>query len=120
MRLRRQPGSAHAAGAWNVAGIAESAALADTMANLVMSTEPRKEARALSHTALFHKVDGRDRERIVELLDNRTTADIARSEALRESAHAWLEAAAAPLSRADSTDASVAALESSDSAVRRH
>jgi hypothetical protein len=45
------------------------------MADLIMSTEPLKEARALSHAALFHKVAGADRERIVELLNNRTTAD---------------------------------------------
>ena len=81
-----------------------------------MSAEPRKEARALSHSSLFHKIDGRDRERIVELLDERTTADIARGDALRDAAHAWLEAAEAPLSRADSA---VPALERDDAAVRR-
>jgi hypothetical protein len=45
------------------------------MADLIMSTEPLKEARALSHAALFHKVAGAGRELIVELLNNRTTAD---------------------------------------------
>ena len=72
------------------------------MATLLMSAAPRKEARALSHTALFHKIDGRDRERIVKLLDERTTADVARGDSLRDAAHAWLAAAEAPLSRADS------------------
>jgi len=67
----------------------------------MMSSEPRKEARAISHSALFHKLDRADRERIVELLDNRTTAEIARGDALRRSAEAWLEAAEAPLSRSD-------------------
>jgi hypothetical protein len=75
------------------------------MAGLLMAAEPRKEARAVSHAALFHKVDGRDRERIVELLDNRTTADIARGQALRESARAWLESAEAPLTRDEPADA---------------
>jgi hypothetical protein len=103
VRARRQPGSLNAAGAWNVAGIAGDAALAEAMAELIMSSEPRKEARALSHSALFHKVDGRDRERIVELLDNRTTADIARGDALRQAARAWLAAAESPVSRSDST-----------------
>lgn len=70
-----------------------------------MSDEPLKEARALSHSALFHKVDGRDRERIVELLDNRTTADIARGEALRRAAQTWLASAEAPLSRSESAEA---------------
>ena len=104
MRARRQPGSLYAAGAWTVAGIADDAALAEAMADLIVSTEPRKEARALSHSALFHKADGRDRERIVELLDNRTTADIARGDALREAAQAWLAAAETPLSRSDSAE----------------
>jgi hypothetical protein len=71
------------------------------MAGLVMSAEPRKEARTLSYSALFHKIDGRDRDSIVELLDNRTTADIARSDALRAAARAWLEAAETPPSRSD-------------------
>jgi hypothetical protein len=104
VRARRQPGSLYAAGAWTVAGIADDAALAEAMADLIVSTEPRKEARALSHSALFHKADGRDRERIVELLDNRTTADIARGDALREAAQAWLAAAETPLSRSDSAE----------------
>ena len=71
------------------------------MVGLAMAAEPKREARALSHSALFHKVAGADRERIVELLDNRTTADIARGDALRRGALAWLEAAEAPLSRFD-------------------
>ena len=95
----------HAVGAWTVAGIAENATVAETMAALIMSAEPRQEARPLSHSALFHKVAGVDRERIVELLDNRTTADIARGDALRRAAHAWLAEAEAPLSRSDPADA---------------
>jgi hypothetical protein len=110
VRARRLPGSLHAAGAWTVAGIAENAAVADTMAELLMAAEPGKEARAISHSALFHKLAGRDRERIVELLDNRTTADIARGDALREAAQAWLEAAQAPLSRSGSAGERAGAL----------
>jgi hypothetical protein len=75
------------------------------MVELVMSAEPRNEARALSHAALFHKVGGVDRERIVELLDNRTTADITRGDDLREAARAWLETAETPVSRSDPADA---------------
>jgi ubiquinone biosynthesis protein COQ9 len=115
VRARRQPGSLNAAGAWTVAGIAGDAALAEAMAELIMSSEPRKEARALSHSALFHRVDGRDRERIVELLDNRTTADIARGDTLRQAAQAWLAAAESPVSRSDST---AKALERSDAVER--
>jgi hypothetical protein len=104
VRARRQPGSLYAAGAWTVAGIANDAAVAEAMAELISSNEPRKEARALSHSALFHKVDGRDRERIVDLLDNRTTADIARSDELRRAAQAWLVAAESPVSRSGSAE----------------
>jgi hypothetical protein len=75
------------------------------MADVLMSDEPLKEARALSHAALFHKLAGADRERIVELLDNRTTAEIARGDAICRTAHAWLEAAEAPLSRSGVADA---------------
>jgi hypothetical protein len=93
---------------WTVAGIAGNAAVADTMADLIMSRERGKEARALSRSTLFHRIAGRDRERILELLDNRTTADIARGDALRKDAHAWLEAAHAPLSRSGSAAAAAA------------
>jgi hypothetical protein len=116
VRARRQPGSLHAAGAWTVAGIAGDGALAEAMAELTMSNDPRQEARVLSHSALFHKVDGRDRERIVELLDERTTADIARGDALREAAQAWLAAAESPVSRSSSA---VTELEGGDAVERR-
>lgn len=76
------------------------------MAELVAASDPLQEARALSHSELFHKVPGAERERIVELLACRTTADIARGEALHDAAQAWLDAAEAPLSRTGSAEAS--------------
>jgi hypothetical protein len=73
------------------------------MAELIGSSDPFTEARTLTHYALFHKVSGRDREQILALLDNRTTADIERSEALRQTALAQLvDDADAPLSRSGS------------------
>jgi hypothetical protein len=98
-RVRRPRGPAHRAGAWTLAGVADAEPVAETMAELVMAADPLKEARALSHSELFHKLGGAERERIVELLGCRTTADIARSETLRLTAQAWLDAAEAPLSR---------------------
>jgi hypothetical protein len=120
VRSRRQRGTTHAAGAWAVAGIAEDAALAEAMVALIMSANPKQEARALSHAALFHKVAGADRDRIVELLDSRTTADIARGAELRRDAQAWLATTEAPLSRSASSDASTAALDGRNAVVRRN
>jgi hypothetical protein len=86
----RQRGPARRAGAWTLAGIADDAAVAEAMAGLISSSDPLTETRTLSHSAIFHKVSGADREQIVALLENRTTADIARSETLRQAALAQL------------------------------
>lgn len=69
-----------------------------------MSSDSLMEARALSDAELFRKLRDVDRERILELLSCRTTADIARGDALRQAAQTWLETAEAPLSRAGSSD----------------
>jgi hypothetical protein len=74
------------------------------MAEVVMSSDELMEARALSHSELFHKFRDVDRERIVELLACRTTADIARGDALRQAAQAFLDTAEAPLTRSDSLE----------------
>ncbi|HEU5216018.1 MAG TPA: hypothetical protein VFU30_10800 [Gaiellaceae bacterium] len=79
--------------------MAEAAPLAEAMAEMVISSDSLLEARALSHRELFHKMRDIERERIVELLGCRTTADIARGDALRRAAQTWLETAEAPLSR---------------------
>lgn len=105
-RVRHARGPARRAGAWTVAGVADAEPVAETMAELVMAADPLKEARALSHSELFHKLGGAERERIVELLGCRTTADIARSETLRLTAQAWIEAAEAPLTRTDASEES--------------
>ncbi|HET8750945.1 MAG TPA: hypothetical protein VFM43_00290 [Gaiellaceae bacterium] len=103
-RLRHARGPARRAGSWTVAGVADAEPVAETMAELVMAADPLKEARALSHSELFHKLGGAERERIVELLACRTTADIARSDTLRLTAQAWLDALEAPLSRTDAAE----------------
>lgn len=100
-------GSLHFPGPWTLAGIAESAPLADAMAGLLQSDGAWDDVRVVSHSALFRRLAGAEREHILELLDTRTTADIARSEALREAAVGLLddaetEAADAPLTRSGS------------------
>ena len=97
-------------------GIAESDALANAMADLLRAAEAGEDVRVVSHSTLFHRLSGADREQIVELLDTRTTADIERSEALREVAlevlaDADTEVADAPLSRSGSVPDYLAGVE---------
>jgi len=95
------------AGPWSVAGTAENAALADTMAGLVRAEDASKDVRALSQPMLFRAISGAEREQVLELLDTRTTADIARAQALRAAALELLadsgpDVAEAPLTRSRS------------------
>jgi hypothetical protein len=107
VRASRRGGSLHFAGAWALAGIAESVELADAMAGLLRAGEAWEDVSVVSHAALFHRLPGAEREQILELLETRTTADIERSEALHEVALGLLadaetEDADAPLSRSGS------------------
>jgi hypothetical protein len=107
VRATQRRGSLHFPGPWTLAGIAESAPLADAMAGLLQADEAWEDVRVVSHSALFRRIAGAEREQILELLDTRTTADIARSDALREVALRLLdddetEAADAPLTRSGS------------------
>ena len=105
VRATQRRGSLHFPGPWTLAGIAESAPLADAMAGLLQADEAWEDVRVVSHSALFRRLAGAEREQILELLDTRTTADIARSDALREVALGLLddaEAADAPLTRSGS------------------
>lgn len=90
VRSRRQPGPVRRAGAWRLAGVADDAAVAASMADLIMSSNPLEEAQALSHSGLLHELHGADRERIFDLLNSRTTAEVARADALRQTALARL------------------------------
>jgi hypothetical protein len=107
VRATQRRGSLHFPGPWTLAGIAESAPLADAMAGVLRAAETWDDVRVVSHWALFRRLSGAEREQILELLDTRTTADIARSDALREVALGLLddaeaEAADAPLTRSGS------------------
>jgi hypothetical protein len=67
------------------AGVVESHELAEAMAELLRA-EAGTEARAVSADELLHKVRQEDRERILDRLNGRTTADIKRDLALRRAA----------------------------------
>jgi hypothetical protein len=71
-------------GAWMPAGTAGDALVATTMADVVMAANPDQEAKALSRSALVRELSADDRERVVELLGNPTTADVERRRALHE------------------------------------
>lgn len=72
-------------GAWTPAGVVDSRELAEAMAAL-LGEEARTEARAVSAHDLLHRTREEDRERILELLNSRTTADIERDLRLRSTA----------------------------------
>lgn len=63
----------------------DSRELADAMVAL-LAEEADTEARAVSAHDLLHRVREEDRERILDLLNGRTTADIERDLALRAAA----------------------------------
>jgi hypothetical protein len=65
--------------------VVDSRELAEAMAAL-LGDEQGTEARAVSAYDLLHKVRETDRERILDRLNSRTTADIERDLALRQAA----------------------------------
>jgi hypothetical protein len=70
---------------WTPAGVVDSRELAEAMAAL-LAEEPSTEARAVSTHELLHRVREEDRERILDRLNSRSTADIERDLALRHAA----------------------------------
>lgn len=56
------------------------------MAELLEQSESETEARVLSGASLLRELRAEDRERILELLNNRTRADVERAAALRQEA----------------------------------
>jgi len=60
------------------------------MADLIREEEADLEARVVSSYELLHKLGSEDRERILDLLNSRTTADIERASSLRRAAEARL------------------------------
>lgn len=61
-------------------------AVAKGMADLLVESTPHAEARVLSGSELLRELRAEDRERIVEALNSRTTAEVERAEALRRAA----------------------------------
>ena len=60
------------------------------MADLILEEGPELEARVVSGYKLMHDMNSEDRERILDRLNSRTTAEIKRGLALREAAQARL------------------------------
>ncbi len=86
VRRWRQRGPVRRGDAWKPAGVVDDAELARTMVELLMSADTLVEARALSYEGLLRELRAEDRERIFEELNNRTTGDAVRADALRAAA----------------------------------
>jgi hypothetical protein len=67
-------------------GVVDDRVVAVGMADLLVEATPKSEARVLSGSELLRELHAEDRERIIEALNSRTTADVERAEALREAA----------------------------------
>ena len=85
VRRWRERGAVRRPGVWTPAGVADSRELADAMVAL-LAENAGVEARAVSTHELLHREREEDRERILDLLNGRTTADIERDLALRAAA----------------------------------
>jgi hypothetical protein len=67
-------------------GVVDDRAVANGIADLLVEATPKTEARVLSGSELLRELRAEDRERIMEALNSRTTADVERAEALRHAA----------------------------------
>lgn len=85
VRQWRQRGPLRRQGTWAPAGVTDDRELAEAMADLLRE-RAEVEARVVSTYELLHKFGEVDRRRILERLNSRTTGDIGRDLALRESA----------------------------------
>jgi hypothetical protein len=85
VRRWRHRGSVRHSGVWTPAGVVGSRELAEAMAE-ILRDESGTEVRALSTNELLHKVRDEDRERILDRLNSRTTAEITRDLELQRAA----------------------------------
>jgi hypothetical protein len=90
VRRWRQQGPVRGPGVWTPAAVADDQELAEVMAALLREDGSDTEARVVSAYELLHRFRSEDRERILDRLNSRTTADIARGVALRLAATARL------------------------------
>jgi hypothetical protein len=90
VRRWRQQGPVRRPGAWTPAAVVDDQRLAEAIVLLLQEAETRIEVRAVSAHELLHKFRDLDRDRILDCLNNRTTADIDSDRALRCAAEARL------------------------------
>jgi hypothetical protein len=83
VRRWRQQGTRRIADAWVPVGVVDDRAVANGMADLLVESTPRTEARVLSGSELLRALHAEDRERIVDALNSRTRGDVERAAALR-------------------------------------
>ena len=91
VRRWRQQGTRRRADAWAPVAVVDDRVVASGMAELLVETTPRTEARVLSGSELLRELSAEDRERIVDQLNSRTNRDVERAEALRQAALARRE-----------------------------
>jgi hypothetical protein len=75
---------------WTPAGVVDDRELAEAMADLLRENGAGTEVRVISAYELLHELRAEDRERILDLLNSRTTSAIERDLALRRTAKARL------------------------------
>ena len=90
MRRWRQLGPVRLAGVWAPASVVDDQELAEAMAALLREDGAGTQARVVSTYELLHKVPAEDRERILDRLNGRTTAEIERDRALQRAGAAVL------------------------------
>lgn len=90
VRRWRQQGPVRRPSVWTPVGVVDDIRLAAEMADLVQEPEAGIEASVVSADELLHTFPAEDRERILGLLNSRTTHDIRRESALRLDAEARL------------------------------
>ena len=91
MRRWRQRGPIRRPGAWTPASVVDDRELAEVIADLLQEEEGAgTEARVVSSYELLHELRAEDRERVLDQLNCRTTADIERNVMLRRRAEARL------------------------------
>src|SRR5262249_30154100 len=90
-RRHRRRGTSQLA-PWLPAATAENEELAETMARIIGAQDPSRETLVLSPAALTRRLGSVERDRIAELLSNRTTAELKGAAELHPLAMAELDA----------------------------
>lgn len=88
VRRPRRQGRTRLSGAWEAAAVVGDRMTATAAASLIRREQIDLELRVVSGYEVLHKIDSEDRDRILDRLNGRTTAEIKRSLELRDAAQA--------------------------------